>query len=80
MEQNDVGQFKLIRMVSDSALFLLLWGDRLNSIGDVREINAWVQFTFPGREDKYSGMKWNWDHFTGVDRVILLSLCWLIEG
>ena len=47
--------------------------DRLNTIGDVREISAWVKFTFPGRGDKYSTMKWNWDHFTGVDWVILLS-------
>lgn len=25
------------------------------------------RFTFPGRGDKYSGMKWNFNHFTGVD-------------
>lgn len=25
------------------------------------------RFTFPGRGDKYSDMKWNFNHFTGVD-------------
>lgn len=26
-----------------------------------------VSFTFPGRGDKHSPMKWNYNHFTGVD-------------
>ncbi|KAL2150430.1 hypothetical protein VTH82DRAFT_6993 [Thermothelomyces myriococcoides] len=32
-----------------------------------REIGAWTGFEFPGRKGKYSGMKWNREHFTGVD-------------
>jgi alpha-amylase len=31
------------------------------------DISCWTKFTFPGRGDKYSAMKWNWAHFTGVD-------------
>jgi len=46
-----------------------LTADRLQTVGDVREIGAWVRFEFPGRGNTYSDMKWNWDHFTGVDWV-----------
>ncbi|WP_343209318.1 alpha-amylase [Anaerolentibacter hominis] len=31
------------------------------------EIEAWTKFDFPGREGKYSGFRWNWTHFDGVD-------------
>ncbi|CAH0053967.1 unnamed protein product [Clonostachys solani] len=30
-------------------------------------IKAWTKYDFPGRGEKYSSMKWNKDHFTGVD-------------
>jgi alpha-amylase len=41
--------------------------DRTRDISEEHEIEAWVGFTFPGRGDKYSSMKWHWYHFTGVD-------------
>jgi len=53
--------------VSELATFLT--ADRLQTVGDAREIGAWVRFEFPGRGNTYSDMKWNWDHFTGVDWV-----------
>lgn len=34
--------------------------------GDVN-IEAWTNFTFPGRNNKYSDFKWHWYHFDGVD-------------
>lgn len=30
-------------------------------------IEAWTGFDFKGRAGKYSSMKWNKSHFTGVD-------------
>jgi alpha-amylase len=30
-------------------------------------IAGWVAFDFPGRGEKYSKMKYHWQHFTGVD-------------
>lgn len=41
--------------------------DRNKNISDPYEIEAWVGFTFPGRKEKYSKMKWHWYHFSGVD-------------
>jgi len=43
--------------------------DRTKTVGDEVEISAWLGFTFPGRKDKYSNMKWHWEHFTGTDWV-----------
>ncbi|KOC12109.1 alpha-amylase [Aspergillus flavus AF70] len=31
------------------------------------EIEGWVGFDFAGRGDQYSSMKYNWQHFNGVD-------------
>ena len=31
------------------------------------EIETWSKFTFPGRGDKYSSMKWQWWHFDAVN-------------
>ncbi|KAJ5794270.1 CAZyme family GH13 [Penicillium paradoxum] len=31
------------------------------------EINGWTGFHFAGRNDKYSSMKYHWQHFSGVD-------------
>ena len=36
-------------------------------IGDYQTIKAWTGFTFPGRGDKYSSMKWHWWHFDAID-------------
>ena len=41
--------------------------DRTKAISEPYEIEAWTQFTFPGRGDQYSAFKWNWTHFTGTD-------------
>lgn len=43
------------------------YNDRLQQIGDERVIEGWTGFDFPGRGDKYSTFKWNYNHFTGVD-------------
>ncbi|HEX8521747.1 MAG TPA: alpha-amylase [Tepidisphaeraceae bacterium] len=32
-------------------------------IGSSRKIKTWSRFTFPGRGEKYSSFKWNWQHF-----------------
>jgi len=30
-------------------------------------IEPWVHYNFPGRGDKYSTLKWHWEHFNGTD-------------
>ncbi|NMD37806.1 MAG: alpha-amylase [Christensenellaceae bacterium] len=34
---------------------------------DAFDIEGWTKFTFPGRKNKYSDFKWNFQHFTGVN-------------
>ena len=41
--------------------------DRTKEIGEIHEITAWLGFDFPGRGDKYSSMKYGWQHFSGTD-------------
>lgn len=41
--------------------------DRNKEIGEEREIEAYTEYTFPGRGNKYSDFKWHWFHFSGVD-------------
>lgn len=41
--------------------------DRTKDIGEPHEIEAWLGFHFPGRGEKYSSMKWHWQHFSGTD-------------
>jgi alpha-amylase len=36
-------------------------------VGPEREIETWTVFDFPGRGDRYSGLKWRWRHFDAVD-------------
>lgn len=36
------------------------WGDRNRTISDWYKISAYTKFTFPGRGDTYSSMKWFW--------------------
>lgn len=43
------------------------WNNRGQAVGDSREIEAYTHFTFPGRGDRYSSMKWHWWHFDAVD-------------
>lgn len=41
--------------------------DRTNEISDEIEIEGWTGFDFPGRDNKYSSFKWNFNHFSGID-------------
>ncbi|MEC4806193.1 MAG: alpha-amylase [Jaaginema sp. PMC 1079.18] len=60
----------------------LQW-DRLNPVGEKREIGTFSHFTFPGRQGKYSDFEWRWWHFDGVDydhNTQDSSLVYLLEG
>lgn len=41
--------------------------DRTKEIGEPYEIEGWLGFDFPGRGDKYSSLKYHWEHFSGTD-------------
>ncbi|KAM3109440.1 alpha-amylase [Phormidesmis sp. 146-33] len=41
--------------------------NRFDTVGEYQKIKAWTGFTFPGRGDKYSKMKWHWWHFDAID-------------
>lgn len=41
--------------------------DRNRDVSEPFEIEGWTGFNFPGRGDKYSDFKWNFNHFNGVD-------------
>jgi alpha-amylase len=41
--------------------------DRTTTVGEYQTIKAWTQFTFPGRQGKYSAMEWHWWHFDAID-------------
>ena len=41
--------------------------NRQENISEPIEIESYTQFTFPGRGEKYSDFKWNFQCFTGVD-------------
>ena len=41
--------------------------NRNEPIGDEVTIKAWTNFTFPGRQGKYSDLEWHWWHFNAVD-------------
>ncbi|EEH15936.2 hypothetical protein PABG_06023 [Paracoccidioides brasiliensis Pb03] len=41
--------------------------DRRRVISEPQEIEAWSGFSFPGRGNQYSKMKYHSEHFTGVD-------------
>lgn len=43
------------------------WNDRNQESGSDVQIDAWTQFDFPARANKYSDFKWRWFHFDGVD-------------
>lgn len=36
-------------------------------ISGTKVIRAWTKFTFPGRNNKYSSFKWDWNAFDGID-------------
>lgn len=39
----------------------------LTEAGETEDIEAWTRWSFPGRGTAYSPMKWNKEHFTGID-------------
>ncbi|KAA1467518.1 glycoside hydrolase family 13 protein [Dentipellis sp. KUC8613] len=41
--------------------------NRLAELGPPMRIEGWTVFNFPGRGGKYSSMRWNHKHFTGLD-------------
>ncbi|KAL4074915.1 glycoside hydrolase family 13 protein [Scleroderma yunnanense] len=41
--------------------------NRLRDISPEKEIRGWTAFDFPGRQGKYSELKWTQEHFTGID-------------
>ncbi|KAK9469356.1 glycoside hydrolase superfamily [Lipomyces arxii] len=41
--------------------------DRTRIVSEPYEIDGWLGFTFPGRGETYSAMKWHWEHFSGTD-------------
>lgn len=43
------------------------WNDRNIEQGEDVQIDAWTQFDFAARDNKYSDFKWRWYHFDGVD-------------
>ncbi|KAK0724498.1 alpha-amylase-like protein [Lasiosphaeris hirsuta] len=41
--------------------------DRRKVVGEEGVIQAWTGYEFPGRRGAYSPLKWNKEHFTGID-------------
>ncbi len=41
--------------------------NRQEPIGELQPIKAWTHFTFPGRGNRYSKLKWHWWHFNAAD-------------
>ena len=41
--------------------------DRTMPSGEMKTIKAWTNFTFPGRNKKYSEFEWHWWHFSAID-------------
>jgi alpha-amylase len=57
--------------------------DRTHPAGNVRDIEAYTAFNFPGRGDRYSSMKWNRNHFDSVNHDMISKsndLVYLFEG
>ncbi|KAK4183137.1 alpha-amylase [Podospora australis] len=40
---------------------------RVELDNESQELEGWTGFEFPGRQGRYSGMKWTKEHFTGID-------------
>lgn len=41
--------------------------DRTKEIGKPLEVEVWTGFDFAARGDRYSTMKYHWNHFSGID-------------
>lgn len=46
---------------------MMIFSDRNTSVEEPRAIEAWCKYEFPGRGDAYSPLKWNKQHFNGID-------------
>jgi len=46
---------------------LLGFQDRTKHLSEPYELETWTKFNFPGRDNKYSDLKHDWTHFSGVD-------------
>ena len=59
-----------IKVYYDAVLNHRMGADRTENVrlrDPNQTISAWTVFDFPGRNNKYSEMKWNWQHFDGTD-------------
>lgn len=57
--------------------------DRNVPLGEMETIKAWTNFTFPGRNKKYSSLEWHWWHFSSADYNVLDDdgdVIYLFEG
>lgn len=43
------------------------YDDRNKEVSEEVEIEGWTGFDFPGRDNKYSSFKWNFNYFNGID-------------
>lgn len=57
--------------------------NRKRPLGEMRKVKSWTGYSFPGRGDTYSSMKWHWWHFDSVDYNSYdpaFKAVWLVEG
>jgi alpha-amylase len=57
--------------------------NRNEPAGEMETIKAWTNFTFPGRNKKYSEFEWHWWHFSSADYNALdekKDVIYLFEG
>lgn len=55
---DNIEKFKVLKMDPDN---------RQVPISEPYEIEAWTNFTFPGRQGQYNDFNWHWYHFSGID-------------
>jgi alpha-amylase len=58
-----------LKLIYDAVLNHRLGADEEETVTlkDNSQAEVWTKFNFPGRGDKYSSLKLNWNHFDGVD-------------
>ncbi len=68
-----------IKVYYDAVLNHRMGADRTENVklrDQNQTISAWTVFNFPGRNNKYSEMKWNWQHFDGTDGKLFEGKNW----
>ena len=68
-----------IKVYYDAALNHRMGGNATEIVklkGQDQTISAWTVFDFLGRNNKYSKMKWNWQHFDGTDGKLFEGKNW----